>query len=502
MASVWARYLAEFLGTYILVIVVACNAVAGEASHLFSGQANFAQIPIYAAGAVTALTYSLYNVSGAHLNPAVTVAFGAAGEMTWKMVGIYLALQCLAALLGTFTFAATFQVTLQNNKSGDYGWAEAGLTEVLFSTMFCFVFLSVAAAKKNKDSQHYGLAIGLALLAAACAGGHINDSVLNPAVHLGWATAGMYWRSGSPTGVVFILLDLIGAGIAAAVYQVCHSGEKAPAVVRRALAEGVGTFYLALVVGLSAVPGATGVAGGVARSMIALSAVLASMIFALGDVSGAHFNPAVTAAVMTSAIGRHSAADVPGTGQDGPIYMTIQLATGILGAAVCGFVEHGRSVALPWGQPFAWLAIVVAEGLFTLLLALVVLSASASPVGQEEDAMPLTMEGSDRGYDGGAAAAHEYDSYARASPESQEYAGLAVGLAAVTGGVAVGSISGGLLNPALAAGIAFTRGGQDQFVQCLTYTGSQFVGGVLAAVLFHVLRPPWRPGKARGHAAP
>ncbi|CAK0849317.1 unnamed protein product [Prorocentrum cordatum] len=211
MASIWARYLAELLGTYILVIVVACLDIVGEASDIFSAQAHFSQafalfcscpacfqldeevlseqqngsaamahkaesaaagesVPLYAAGAVTALTYSLYNVSGAHLNPAVSVAFGVAGEMTWKMVGIYVALQSLAAMLGTFTFAVAFQVTLQNNKSGEYDWARAGLTEVLFSTMFCFVFLNVVRAKKNKDSQHYGLAIGLALLAATCAG--------------------------------------------------------------------------------------------------------------------------------------------------------------------------------------------------------------------------------------------------------------------------------------------------------------------------------------------
>lgn len=497
MASIWARYLAEFIGTYILVIVLACNDVVGEASNLFSAQANVAQIPLYAAGAVTALTYSLYNVSGAHLNPAVSVAFGIAGEMTWKMVGIYLALQFLAALLGTFTFAVIFQVTLHNSKSGDYDWAQAGLTEVLFSTMFCFVFLNAAASKKNKDSQHYGLAVGLALLAAACAGGHINDSFLNPAVHLGWATAGMYRHSGSPAGVVFILLDFIGAVIAAAMFQVCHSGEKAPAVARRALAEGVGTFYLVLVVGLSTAPGATvAAAGRVVQSMIALCAVLASMIFALADVSGAHFNPAVTIAVMTSAVGRRSAAHVPGTEMDCPIYIAVQLAAGVLGAAVCSFVEHGHTAPLPWGQEFAWLAIAIAEGLFTMLLVFVVLSMSADPVGQEEDGMPLTMEGNDRSYDGAAAATSELGSCARGAPESQEYAGLAVGMAAVTGGVAVGGISGGLLNPALAAGIAFTRGGQDQLAQCCTYAGSQLAGGVLAAGLFHVLRPPRRPGKA------
>jgi len=500
MASIWARYLAELLGTYILVIVVACLDIVGEASDIFSAQAHFSQVPLYAAGAVTALTYSLYNVSGAHLNPAVSVAFGVAGEMTWKMVGIYVALQSLAAMLGTFTFAVAFQVTLQNNKSGEYDWARAGLTEVLFSTMFCFVFLNVVRAKKNKDSQHYGLAIGLALLAATCAGGHINDSVLNPAVHLGWATAGMYWRSGSSAGVVFILLDLIGAVIAAVVFQACQSGEQAPAAACRALAEGVGAFYLVLVLGLSAA--APGGAGSVAQSMIALLAVLASMVFALADVSGAHLNPAVTMAVMTSAVGRHSAVHVPGTWMDGPIYMASQFAAGLLGAAVCSLVEPGRARELPWGQEFAWLAIVIAEGLFTMLLAFVVLSMSASPVGLE-DGMPLAMEGSGRSYDGAAAATSEpRGGSARAAPESQEYAGLAVGMAAVTGGVAVGSISGGLLNPALAAGIALTRGGQDQVVQCCAYVGSQFAGGVLATVLFHVLRPSRRPGKAHSHTAP
>merc|ERR1712032_1208402 len=221
--------------------------------------------------------------------------------------------------------------------------------------------------------------------------------------------------------------------------------------------------------------------------MIALSAVLASMVFALGDISGAHFNPAVTLAIMTSSLSKVS------YGADGPVYMAAQFAAGVLGAIVCSFIEHEKTMPLPWGRDFAWLAIAIAEALFTMLLAFVVLSVSADSAAQGN--APFALESTDGDYDA-VRASSEYD-HARL-PVFQEYAGLAVGLAAITGGVSAGGISGAILNPALAAGIAFTRGGSDQLFQCLLYIGFELVGGVLAAQVLNLLRPSLHLGKAQG----
>jgi len=172
-----------------------------------------------------------------------------------------------------------------------------------------------------------------------------------------------------------------------------------------------------------------------------------------------------------------------------------QFVAGIVGAVLFTTIEHGQTIPLPWGKDFAWLAIAIAEGLFTMLLAFVVLSVSADAAAAPPQAdIPLTMESTRSDYDGARPSA--------GLSVPQEYAGLAVGLAAVTGGVSVGSVSGGILNPALAAGVAFTRGGSDQLVQLLVYVGFELVGGFLGARLFHLLRPSWRASnKALGPAA-
>merc|ERR1719272_2444657 len=170
------------------------------------------------------------------------------------------------------------------------------MCEVLYSFMLCFVVLNVAASKKHAgNNQFYGLAIGFCVIAGAYGAGAVSGGCFNPAVAFGIdvssATRGFGWC------FAYLAFELIGAALAAVLFSVVRPGdfdrEDAESLVPRLTSEFLGTFMLVLTVGLN-------VLGKSPAGAFSIAAALTSMIYALGDVSGAHFNPAVTVAVVCS----------------------------------------------------------------------------------------------------------------------------------------------------------------------------------------------------------
>jgi aquaporin Z len=168
------------------------------------------------------------------------------------------------------------------------------------------------------------------------------------------------------------------------------------------IAEFIGTFFLVLTIGCTGIGAGTGVI-----APLAIGAALMVMVFAGGHISGAHYNPAVTLGVLIR--GKVYVADVAP-------YMLAQLA-GAAGAAlvVSKFLRAGAAVTpiSPHMGPA-----LLAEFLFTFALVYVVLNAA-------------TAEGT----------------------SGNSFYGLAIGMTVMTGAFAVGDISGGALNPAVALGI-------------------------------------------------
>jgi aquaporin Z len=212
--------------------------------------------------------------------------------------------------------------------------------------------------------------------------------------------------------------------------------------VRKYLVEFIGTFFLVLTVGCTVLPGALKLE--MARGVIpplAIGAALMVMVYAGGHISGGHYNPAVTLAVTLRGKCKP---------EDAPIYMMSQ----VLGAIVAGFVALTLLYQKTPGTP-AELKVVpslVAEFLFAFALCYVVLNVAT----------------------------------ARAT-EGNSYFGLAIGFTVVVGAFAVGGISSGAFNPAVAIGAAFMnlipRG------QVWIHIVADFLGGVVAALAFNYLHP-------------
>ena len=205
--------------------------------------------------------------------------------------------------------------------------------------------------------------------------------------------------------------------------------------MRKYIAEFIGTFFLVLTVGCTVIPNAAGVI-----PALAIGAVLMVMIFAGGHISGGHFNPAVTFAIFIR--GRLEIKDVIP-------YWLAQIVGGVIAALVAmWFVGKGGTPLEITNIPIVF----VAEFLFTFALAYVVLNCAT----------------------------------AKGTLDNSFY-GLAIGFTVLAGIFAVGAISGGAFNPAVAigAGVMKLLKISDIWIHIL----ADLAAGLVAGVTFKFLNP-------------
>lgn len=197
----------------------------------------------------------------------------------------------------------------------------------------------------------------------------------------------------------------------------------------------IGTFFLVLTVGCTVIPGAQGVI-----APLAIGSVLMVMIFASGHISGGHLNPAVTLGVWIR--GRCETKDVAP-------YWIAQIVGAIIAAVITKFLvgsPKGPAMTLAIGPAF------VAEFLFTFALVFVVVNVA-------------TAKGT----------------------SGNSFYGLAIGFTVLTGAFAVGSISGGAFNPAVAVGISMM--GLVGWSNIWLYLVADLLGGLVAGLTFKALNP-------------
>mmetsp|Transcript_83246 Transcript_83246/g.230993 ORF Transcript_83246/g.230993 Transcript_83246/m.230993 type:complete len:386 (+) Transcript_83246:98-1255(+) len=352
-----ASCIAEFVGTFLLVFTVGCN--------VLSSNPNWGGVSI--ASSLMVGIYALGGASGANFNPAVSVALGLAGKMEdgWQRVCYYVVMQLVAGFLASCVYSLLFGNTFNIGPTVGFEWWQAMLCETLYSFMLCFVVLNAAASKKiGGKNQFYGLAIGFVIVAGAYGPGAVSGGCFNPAVAIAIDTVSL--ARGFGWCVVYTSFELIGAAFAVAAFWIIRPEEKdiseAPetyGLQSKLASEAVGTFVLVLTVGMNVLVASKAAAFSIAASLMC-------MIYATGDVSGAHFNPAVTVAILLS--GR-KAIDPKEAG----LYAVTQLIAGVLASLMYEAVHSGITFPLRPGDGFGWLNVMVAEVIFTCVLCFTVL---------------------------------------------------------------------------------------------------------------------------------
>lgn len=208
--------------------------------------------------------------------------------------------------------------------------------------------------------------------------------------------------------------------------------------MKKYLVEFIGTFFLVFTVGMTVIePGAGGLAP------IAIGSSLMIMIFAGGHISGGHYNPAVTlAATLRGACAPKDAA----------FYMVAQAAAGVVASLAVGYLKGMAMEAVQAGSPQVGPAL-LAELIFTFALCYVVLNVATA-----------------KGTNGNS------------------FYGLAIGFTVMTGAFAVGGVSGGAFNPAVALGI--TLMGLSSWANIWIFLVANFAAAALAAAVFKFVNPP------------
>lgn len=162
------KYVIEYIGTFFLVLTVA---LTGE--------------PIAIGIVLTALVYMGGYISGAHYNPAVTLAVFVRHKIeALPMLG-YIAAQLLGGFTAALVFSAIKHQTFVPIPGTDVANPVVFLVELLFTFALASVVLHVATSVGTEDNDFYGIAIGGLLMAAAFAGGPVSGGVYNPAVAIG-----------------------------------------------------------------------------------------------------------------------------------------------------------------------------------------------------------------------------------------------------------------------------------------------------------------------------
>jgi len=170
-------YLAEFIGTYALVF---CGTGAIIINDVSNGAIGHQGIAITFGAIVMVMIYALGNVSGAHINPAVSIAFACTNKFNRKNLLPYCLAQITGALFASFTLAFLFPTHLTLGTTLPYdGWQQSFVLEVILTYFLMLVILMVS---QNKAVYQFsGIAIGGTVLLEALFAGPITGASMNPA---------------------------------------------------------------------------------------------------------------------------------------------------------------------------------------------------------------------------------------------------------------------------------------------------------------------------------
>jgi aquaporin Z len=427
-----SKLVAEFTGTFFLVLSVAYNVAFGTAC-------EWAVLSI--ACTLMVFVYSFGAVSGANFNPSVTLTC-LLEDMTKfsNTTAPYMLIQIAAGLtVGTLL---KYGIITGSPFTMDIGKITMPvlLAEFYYTFMLCYVVNNVAVTRSGK--QFFGLAIGFVVVAGGYGAGNISKGCFNPAIAIG-LFIGASSDYGSAIGPVmaYVGVELAAAATAVGLSKVANYGLADGAtpvpenikILCACLNEFLGTFFLILTIGLNVLTKSC-------APVLSIASSLMCWIFAGAEISGAHYNPAVTVALLArGSLGSNMKL----------LYIVAQVVGGVLAAVQYSFmVEDSIDLTAPAGLS----PMFIGETLATFVLVSTVLSTTF--------------------------------------PESGfgEFVGLAVGMCVMAFGTAIGGhVSGGSLNPAVTIGLysgGMISGGSSTVTIVLLMVGAEILGGLLAVGVY------------------
>jgi len=208
-AQEWRRLFSEVLGTFFLVLVAAGGGMMGQAFPNTIGRTAAVVAPGLM---VLAIILFMGKVSGAHLNPAVSIAFSLRGDFPWRRVPGYIAAQLAGAVLAAWFLQAVVHVSAtygSNYPATGYSAVNAFVMETVLTLGLVSVIFGTASGAQNLGVIG-AIGVGAYIALAGLWGSPISGASMNPARTFGpdavGANFGSYW--------VYVVGPLLGAALA------------------------------------------------------------------------------------------------------------------------------------------------------------------------------------------------------------------------------------------------------------------------------------------------
>ena len=198
------NYITEFIGTFFLVLTIG---LTGD--------------PLAIGVMLMVMVYMGGHISGAHYNPAVSIAMIFRGLLTTKEAINYILSQLIGAFLAAIFVQWVGGTIMEVGPSNTASVLQILSVEAVFTFALVLVILNVATNPKTEGNSYYGLAIGFTIMAGAFAGGGISGGAYNPAVGTGPILVDVIMGDGNTLSNLWYYLvgPIAGAVIAAYVYK-------------------------------------------------------------------------------------------------------------------------------------------------------------------------------------------------------------------------------------------------------------------------------------------
>ena len=224
------KYIAEMIGTFVLVLMGCGSAVfAGGIAGTVGAGVGTIGVAMAFGLSVVAMAYSIGKVSGCHINPAITLGVWLSNRMSSKDAVMYMLFQVIGAILGSavlYTLVSTGShlgpTETGSNSFQDGAMMQAFIAEAVFTFIFVLVVLGVTS--KGAENKFAGLAIGLTLVLVHIVCIPITGTSVNPARSIGPAlfdggvALSQLW--------LFIVAPFLGAAVSAFVWKAIDTDPK------------------------------------------------------------------------------------------------------------------------------------------------------------------------------------------------------------------------------------------------------------------------------------